>query len=325
MTERRRRAGRGRIPTEWGDVGRTLGALADRVDESLAVAREMATRLAVGPTTVDALEDAFEGLQYEVADLRRRLDRRGGTGAPGPGVDAALADLDARVARLARAVNDTSEATSDRLEEQDAAIAAVDGNAEAFERKIARSLARLESEAQAASHAAEALSSEVRAELDQVKSRVDTVEQEQSAAGRVLTELSDRLEAIERDRQAIAADAARAEIVWAEERAALVARFDALAVAMSGPADMQVDAGALVEELAARLERIERERESAAGVAALVDTWTAELSALESRVEERLSSLMTTATGTDTPHVPVDDAALEELTARVGTLERGRD
>jgi chromosome segregation ATPase len=322
MTDRRRRAGRGRIASQWDDVRRTVGALAERLDETVAVARETAIRLAVGPTTVDALEDAFEGLQYEVTDLRRRLDGRNVAAAPGPGVDAALADLDARIARLARVAKAASESAGDRLEEHEAAIAALDGNAEAFENKIAGTIALLESEATAASRAAETLASEIQIELDAVKKRVDGVENAQSSAGRVLSELSGRLEAIERDRQAIAADAARAEIVWAEERAALVARLDSLAAAMTGPPDAQLDAGALVEELAARLERIEHERESAAGVAALVDTWSAELSALEARVDERLSTLA----ATDTSVVDTrDDAALEELAARVDTLERGRD
>lgn len=139
-----------------------------------------------------------------------------------------------------------------------------------------------------------------------------------------LRALAERLEMIERDRRAIAADAARAEIVWAEERAALEARLDVLAEAMSGGADGRPDDAALLEELTRRLERIEREREAAADVAAAAAAWVTELTALEQRLDGELESL---AGRVDQAETRRDGPSSEigELVARIERLEHDRD
>jgi chromosome segregation ATPase len=145
----------------------------------------------------------------------------------------------------------------------------------------------------------------------------------EEAAG-ALRALAERLEGIERDRRAIAADAARAEIVWAEERAALEARLDVLAEAMSGGADARPDDAALLEELTRRLERIEREREAAAEVAAAAEAWTTELAALEERLDGELASL---AGRVDRAEARRDEPGAEigDLVARIERLEHDRD
>ena len=103
--------------------------------------------------------------------------------------------------------------------------------------------------------------------------------------------LAERLEALERDRLEVASDATYAESAWAQERIALEARLDAIAAAITVERPQAPEVAQLVDELAGRLARIEGERETVADLAALAETWTAELAALEARVDEGLSTL----------------------------------
>ena len=148
--------------------------------------------------------------------------------------------------------------------------------------------------------------------------------------GRALHTLADRLERLEQDRQAVASDATLAESAWENERAALEARLDTIAAAITGERAAAPEVEMLVDELAGRLARMEGERETVADLAALAETWTAELAALEARVDEGLSTLEVhgaTGVGGETTATFDTDLgeSLDELTQRIEQIERDRD
>ena len=148
--------------------------------------------------------------------------------------------------------------------------------------------------------------------------------------GQALQTLAQRLERLEQDRQAVASDATHAESAWALERRALEARLDAIAASITEERPQAPEVGELIDELATRLARMEGERETVADLAALAETWTAELAALEAKVDEGLSSLEGQA-ATDAAGAPDGglegwrSESLEELTERIERIERDRD
>ena len=118
--------------------------------------------------------------------------------------------------------------------------------------------------------------------------------------GRALHTLAERLEALERDRLEVTSDATYAESAWAQERIALEERLDAIAASITVERSQSPEVEQMVAELAGRLARMEDERETVADLAALAETWTSELAALETRVGESLSTLEERA-GSDGP------------------------
>jgi hypothetical protein len=112
---------------------------------------------------------------------------------------------------------------------------------------------------------------------------------------------------------------------------ALEARLDAIAATITGERAPAPEVGELVDELAGRLARMESERETVADLAALAETWTAELAALEAKVDEGLSTLaeqsLAGAAGAE-PDVGFDaglSESVDELTERIEQIERDRD
>jgi hypothetical protein len=148
--------------------------------------------------------------------------------------------------------------------------------------------------------------------------------------GRALHTLAERLETLEHDRQAVASNATDAESAWAQERIALESRLDAIAAAIASERPQAPGVEDLVDELAGRLARMESERETVADLAALAETWTSELSALEARVGEGLSAIEAhgAAQVAGAGESRLDDGLLEsldELTGRIVRIERDRD
>ena len=165
--------------------------------------------------------------------------------------------------------------------------------------------------------------------MDELAAFATSTERGTDEIGKTLHTLADRLERLEHDRQAVASDATHVESAWALERIALESRLDEIAAAITEERPQAPEVGLLIDELAGRLARMEGERETVADLAALAETWTSELAALEARVDEGLSTLegqVIAETNADFASVDVELVeSIDELTSRIEQIERDRD
>ena len=296
-----------RVTTLSGIVGETAGRRTGRETEIAALDE----RLGEVGTRID---DVAHELRREIAALATAVD-----GAPsGPGSAALEVQVEAfgeQLARLEVVVEDASGAAEQvgvELREELAVLAA------AVEReRIDLHQAATEWEARRAA---------LEERMDELAVfATSTAERSADEVGRALHTLAERLEALERDRLEVATDATYAESAWAGERAALEARLDAIAGSISEERSHSPEVEQLVDDLAARLARMEDERETVADLAALAETWTAELAALETRVGEGLSTLEERSGAGAADFDAGLSESVDELTERIAQIERDRD
>lgn len=294
-----------------------------------------------GTAPTGAVADArAEELESHLAVLESTLaDTAGATAQLGLELRDEITSLAAAVAREHQEVVEATRA----LEERGAALEARMDSLTAF---ASSSAARGSDEVEALAAAVMRRHAEVlevtaewearRAELerrmdDLTAFAASSVERGADETSRALTTLAERLERLERDRQAVALDATYVESSWAEERAALEVRLDEIAAALTAEVAPTPDVSSLVDELAARLARMEGEREAVADLAALAETWTTELASLEARVDESLASLGDHEVGSpagSNPEAAVDVELLDnvdELARRIEQIEIDRD
>jgi chromosome segregation ATPase len=300
-------------------------ALGEHVDAVSAMVRSGAGEIAREDQAealdrrIDALAAQVDGLATEMRD-RAAEDRRPDEPSQGLGEDALttrLEPLSEEIARLADRIDAT--AAEARGVEQDV-HQALAGRVDELERD--QSTLRLE-----LSSSVSALADEQQSLAEEIE-RVATVAQEALSRptgdpAPALRELAAKLEQIDEDRRGVARRLADAESAWADEREALRAQLEQLTMSASetgSPAGEEAER--LVSELASRLERLERERESVAELASLADGWTNSLATLAARVDYGLIKLQQAAAA---PSGTAEAKELVELAARVAAMESDRD
>ena len=306
-------------------------ALGDRVGTLSGIVGETAGRTSGREVEIAALDSRLGDVGLRIDDVARELRREIGAlaqaapegsapAADSAGLEAQVEAFGAQLVRLELVVADASGAAEQvgvELREEIAALAAA--------------VAREHVDVVEATRKWEARRSALEARMDDLAAfATSTAERGADEMGRALHTLAERLERLEHDRLAVASDATYVESAWAQERAALEVRLDAIAATITGERAQAPEVEQLVDELAGRLARMEGERETVADLAALAETWTAELSALEARVDEGLLSLEAhgaAAVGGE-PHAEFDaglSESLDELTLRIEQIERDRD
>lgn len=316
----------------------TVQALGDRIGTLSGIVGETAGRRSGREVEIASLDGRLDQVGLRVDDvareLRRQIDALVAAAADGSvpatngsapptataGLEAQVEAFGAQLERLEVVVADASGATEQvglELREEIAALAAV--------------VAREHADLLEATGEWEVRRSALEARMDELAAFATfTAERGAGEMGRALHTLAERLERLEHDRRAVASDATFAESAWAQERVALEARLDAIAAAITVERPQAPEVEQLVDELAGRLARMEGERETVADLAALAETWTAELAALEARVDEGLSTLEEHgAAELGGEPVGVVGAGLaqnlDELTHRIEQIERDRD
>jgi chromosome segregation ATPase len=273
------------------ELDRRLDALATHVDE---LAREMRERALVADGAPAAAPGLTEDeLATRLAPLAEAIDR--------------LADrVDETAVEAEQVGRDVHRTLAGRVDE-------LERHQEALRSELASSVTALASEHRSLAAQIESVSAVAHEALD--RPSVDPAP--------ALRELAAKLEQIDEDRRVVAERLADAETAWADEREALRSRLEEITATAADPeSPAGADAERLVSELTVRLDRLERERESVAELAALADGWTNSLATLTARVDYGLIKLQQAATA---PAGGADARELVELAARVAAMESDRD
>ena len=328
----------GRLTAKEGE----LVGLERRLDQRSANALELAERLRLDVErlgdrlTVDPLlQERVERLAGAVQAVGDRVGTLSGIVGETAGRVAGREDLVAALDERLNEVGDRVSQVAGELHREIEALAAdVPGEgATSGERALAQErlaafgdrLTRLEGAVGDISGTAEQVGTGLRAEFIALTEATESAQalaaHDSERVGQALVTLQGRLERLELDRLAMASGATAADGAWAQERVAIESRLDAIAAKIMAEPGLDSAADSLVAELAARLERIESERETVADLAVLADNWTTELSALEARVDELSVTPIGSPGLSDSELEPV----LAELQRRVGRIELDRD
>ena len=309
------------------DAVQTLG---DRVGTLSGIVGETAGRATGRESEIAALDDRLGNVGARIEDvaheLRREIEALAATPTGGASSVADTAAIEAQV-----------QAFGQQLLKLEVVVADASGAAEQVGQDLRVEIAAL-AEAVAKEHVDlvqatrewEARRAALEERMDELTVyATSTAERGAEEMGRALHTLAERLEALERDRLEVTSDATYAESAWAQERIALEERLDAIAASITVERSQSPEVEQMIAELAGRLARMEDERESVADLAALADTWTSELAALEARVGESLSTLEeragSDASGVDAPFEAGLSESVDELTDRIAQIERDRD
>lgn len=310
------------------DAVETLG---DRVGTLSGIVGETAGRSSGREQEIAALDGRLGVVGGRIEDVARELRRE---------IDALAAATTEGAAPVVDATgNDTQmDAFGEQLVRLEAVVADASGAAEQLGLELRDEIAAVAAAVAREHHDLAEATQEWEARRLALESRMDelaafttsTTERGANEMGRALHTMAERLEQLEHDRRAVASDATYAESSWAEERAALEARLDAIAASITSERPVAPEVGQIVEELAGRLARMEGEQETVADLAALAETWISELAALEARVDEGLSTLeVHGARELDAKDVltvgPELSQNLDELSQRIEQIERDRD
>ncbi len=328
------------LDTRLGDVGLRIDDVARELRREIDV---LAAAAADGPSPtadsaeLDAQVEAFAAqlvkLEVVVADAVGAADQ---VGAELREEIAALLDAVARehvdVVEATREWDARRAALETRMEELAAFTTSTAERGSGEIAALAAAVAKKHGDVVEATLEWEARRSELEARMEELAAfAASTAERGAHEMGQALQILAERLERLEHDRREVTSDATHAESSWAQERAALEVRLDAIAATISGGRAQAPEVEQLVDEMAVRLARMEADREAVADLGALAGTWSAELAALEARVDEGLSTLKEHAAA-EVGDVggPADLNAgisenLDELTARIAQIERDRD
>ena len=312
-----------RLDTLQGAIDQTTAGLAERAHEVTAVrarideaysrvgtvVAELQTSIAALSAQVVALESlpatTEQALETRAEELHARLDV---VTASVESAARGVAENNARVEALGTSVEGVSERvdtvadelrdTLDRLPEPGAIDPAVDERLTELAASVAGVTEELSAVATASS--AQAGSAIARA----------------AAAEELLGQVGERLDALERDRDAAAEEVTRAAEAWTEEREWVRGRLEALAEAQADATEARESFGPAIGELAARLNATDSERTAvAAEVARLSQALESEQNSLRAELEG-LAGALAAAAADDT-----SERSLNELAGRVDSLE----
>jgi uncharacterized phage infection (PIP) family protein YhgE len=223
--------------------------------------------------------------------------------------------LDALASALAETQVD--ESVEPKLQELASRLAAIEAGHAAVEAEVAR-VAELWGAAR----------DELRSELDALATTLSAqvvsgaTANESAATEEFLAELAKRLDAMEREGTAAAAEIARREAFWAAEIGSLETRIDEIADAAVEAAPAPADRGTelRVEELARRIEAIERDRSQAATGSAAEAEELRDIRVLMNGLRMRLASSEKELAALSNSGDVV--SRLDDISLRLGSLER---
>ncbi len=258
------------------ELAKTAAYVASRLEEVAADAASGATASASRAT---ALEDALEKLSTRLDSVEQERDAAS--------VQLRRADevwLEERdwvrrqLERLATAHADATEANGSLAPELGELRTRLD-EVEAARDAAASEIVRV-------SHALDSERTTVQAQLDGLAARVaDAVATGGNDPTERIVDLSSRLEDLERREAAVASELARATVVWTAELESLGRRLEGIDAA--GQDSHRHETEGLVDALAARLDAAERARAAAATeLAGAAETWAVERASLSERIED---------------------------------------
>ncbi len=161
----------------------------------------------------------------------------------------------------------------------------------------------------------------VRDQLDGLAAAVDSARPDETVEPR-LQELATRIDAMEQGQRIVGVEVARIAAAWDAERDELKRQLESVAESVTsapvGGVALDEQAERVLTDLAARLAEMEREGTSvAAEISHAESRWAAELSSLESRLEEIAGAAASAVPGSD----PRTEERYEELLRRLDSLE----
>jgi chromosome segregation ATPase len=314
------------LATRAAELHGRVDGLADRV-ESLATSVESAlTGLVDKGAEVAALEghvdEANARVDAVVAELRKALDELPAPGSIDPEVERRLATLAGSIEAAVRQLSAVETASSVQAEDADARAATL-------ERLLARGGERLDAVEHDRDAAAAQLTRVDEAwteEREWVRSRLEALAAEQADASKAhegfepaVAALTARLDSMESDHSVVTAEIARISGALEAEHSSLHTELEGLAAALAeATAPTGEDPAQALNELAARLESVERDGAAVASeVARTAAFWASELEAIESKLDA------STTPGAATVDEKTD-MLVGELAGRLDEMERDR-
>jgi len=311
------------------ELSTKVEALTAQMTSLGAIVETTATGHADKELEIAALSRRFEDRSSQVDGLVREL-RAALETMPEPGVDPEFENrfdelseqVDAVTSQLAQV-----DATSS-MRARDAASSGAE--LERLLAQVAERLGTVERDRDAAAaevvRAAEAWAAEresVQRQLEALASAQAGRPEAVEGMSALLQGLTARLDAMEHDRVAVAAEIARVSVVLDTERTSLQGQLNVLAAALEKPA---LSAGSdesehLLAELAERLDGVKRDGAAVASeVAQATAFWSAALGSIEARLDEVASTRSEVA-----PHVDAETERLfADLAGRLEAMERDR-
>lgn len=259
---------RGTVAAVTSQLEQLDSASVDRAQEAASRAAELERLLAEVAERLDAVERERDAAATELARaaeswaeerewVRRRLEE----------ISAAHADA-----------SQAHEGLAPQLAALTERLASMEGEREALGADIARVSQVLDAERASLHTQLETLG----ARLSETAAASGNDESE-----RLLAELGDRLEAVERDGAAVASEIARAASYWASELDSLETRLDRVASAQGEAAPPVAEPTELLTELTGRVEAMERDRDAlTAEIGRVSKAWASDRSTLEGRLEQ---------------------------------------
>jgi chromosome segregation ATPase len=297
---------RGRIDEAYARVGavvtdirESIGALSAQISAHAkfpeAAEQALEARASEIDGRVDALGERLESLAVSVESALSGLaSREVELAALNRHVDEASARVDTIVGELRHALSELPEPGS------------VDPAVEARLEELAGTVA-------AVTHQLLDVESATSERVQDAASR--TVELE-----RMLAEVGDRLATVERERDAVAAELARAGEAWAAEREWVRVRLEELAAAHANAPSASEEIAPLLTGLGARLDALEGDREAmAAEIVRVSDVLDVERASLQAQLEALGATLADTASAAPSEG---SEQLLAELAERLDGVER---
>ena len=322
-----------RIDSLAAAVAQTSNGLATRESEMVAVRARVDESYARVGTVVTEIRESIEALAVQVAALEKfpgaaeqALESRAGE------LDARLATLGEKLESVAASVASALTGLSDREDELAALTRRVDdasSQVDAVGAELRRALAELpepgtvDPELESRLESLRGTVSAVTTQLEQLDSA--SVERAQEAAARaaelerMLAEVAERLDAVERERDAAATELTRAAESWASEREWVRGRLEEISAAHADTSQAQETLAPQLTALTERLATMESEREAqTADIARVSQALDAERDSLHAELEtlgERLAEAASTSGGES-------ERLLAELGERLDAVER---
>jgi chromosome segregation protein len=265
------------------ELGKTAAYVASRLEE---VAADAASGIAASASRATELGDALERLSARLDSVEQERDAAAAQLLHADKIWLEERDWVRRqLERLAAAQTEASAAAGSLGPELGELRTRLD-EVEAARDAAASEIVRM-------SHALDSERSTVQGQLDGLAATVADAVASGEEPGERIAELSGRLEDLERREAAVAAELARTTVVWTSELEALGGRLDGIdAAARQDDPSRRTETESLVNALAARLDASERERAAAASeLAGAAATWAAERASLSERIEDMSAKL----------------------------------
>jgi chromosome segregation ATPase len=296
-TVRRLEADVDAVRAEVETVAARVGTLAATVEEERERSEAKSAEIAA---LGDRFEEARARVDVLVGDLQKALETMPTSSSPDPELVEGLEAVNGQLARLGVQLEQVEADSREYMETG----AARDAELERLLAEGTRRLADLTRDQAEAAAEMSRLREESGAELLRVGKQLDALEATQTESAHAirrvsscLDDLGARLDVIEQDQADRASEVSRMDEISASERVWVRQQLEALSTAQAESARVKTDVVPLVDELAARIDAIWRERESTATEVARVSELVAgertslrgELEALATTLTEQLS------------------------------------